>query len=291
MFDFDLDVNWADFIPVAVEVLLILLVTFIIVLILKRVIPRVIAARIPKIRDESGDQLTARSRTLSGVVVQVVSAIIWAVALVMILSVFGVDIGPLLAAIGVAGLALGFAAQNIIRDYLHGFFIIMEDWYRVGEVASIAGVGGLVDAITLRRTILRDLDGTMHVIPNSKVEMASNMARDWSRINLNIGVGYGENLSRVFEVANQVCQEFQDDPAWGGDLLTTPHVERVDNLGDSGIDIKIMADTKPAKQWGLMGELRKRLKDRFDQEGIEIPWPHTKVYFGNQPDSVSGRGQ
>jgi small conductance mechanosensitive channel len=243
----------------------------------------VIAARIPKIRDESADQLTARSTTLSGVVVQVVSAILWGVALVMILSVFGVDIGPLLAAIGVAGLALGFAAQNIIRDYLHGFFILMEDWYRVGEVASIAGVGGLVDAITLRRTVLRDLDGTMHVIPNSKVEMASNMARDWSRINLNVGVGYGEDLGRVSDVVNQVCQELQDDPTWGADLLTTPHVERVDNLGDSGIDIKIMADTKPAKQWALMGELRKRIKDRFDEEGIEIPWPHTKVYFGNQP--------
>jgi small conductance mechanosensitive channel len=187
--------------------------------------------------------------------------------------VVGVNITPILATIGVAGLAIGLAAQNIIRDYLHGFFIIMEDWYRVGEVANVAGIGGLVESISLRRTVLRDINGTMHVIPNNKIELASNMTRDWSRVNLNISVSYNENLSKVFSVINEVGNEMKDDPEWGTDLLTAPHAERVDNLGDSGIDIKILADTKPIKQWRLMGELRKRLKDRFDQEDIEIPWP------------------
>jgi small-conductance mechanosensitive channel len=226
--------------------------------------------------------LAQRSETLSRIVAQVVSVIIWVVAIIMILSALGVDITPLLAGIGVGALAIGFAAQNIIRDYLHGFFIIMEDWYRVGEVATVAGIGGLVENISLRRTILRDLNGTMHFIPNSKIELASNMTRDWSRINLNVSVAYGENLNNVFRVINEVGQELKDDPTWGKDLLTTPEVLRVDNLGDSGIDIKILADTKPIRQWALMGELRKRLKDRFDQEDIEIPWPHTKVYFGNK---------
>lgn len=260
---------------------IILIIAFIVVMVLRRLIPRLISARIPKIREESADQLAARSTTLSKVIVQVVSIIIWAVAFVMVLSQLGVDITPLIAAIGVASLALGFAAQNIIRDYLNGFFILMEDWYRVGEVAVIQGTGGVVENLTLRRTVLRDLDGALHVFPNSKVEQASNLTRDWSRINLNIGVAYKENISHVVEVINDVCQQFKDDPKWSDDMLTVPHVERVDNLGDSSVDIKILGDTKPIKQWGLMGELRKRLKDRFDQEGIEIPFPHTTLYFGN----------
>jgi len=180
-------------------------------------------------------------------------------------------------------LAVGFALQNIIRDYFHGLLIIMEDWFRVGEVVSVAGEAGVVEAMGLRRTVLRDLNGTMHVVPNGKIEIASNMARDWARIHLDISVAYKENLDDVIRVINDVCQNFKDDPDWGVDLLSTPRVERVDGLGDHGIDIKILGDTKPMRQWALTGELRKRLKERFDVEGIEIPWPHTKVFFGNAP--------
>jgi small-conductance mechanosensitive channel len=280
-FDFNLDLS--AIIAGALKVVVILAVALIIVLVVRRVIPKLIKARIPKIREEAPDQLAVRSKTLSQVIVQVVSAIIWIVALVMILSVLGVNIAPLIVGIGVAGLALGFAAQNIVRDYLHGFFIIMEDWYRVGEVAVIQGTGGLVENITLRRTILRDLNGTLHIFPNSQVEQASNMTRDWSRVNLDVTVAYKENLDNVIQVINEVGQGMKDDPNWGQDLLTAPAVTRVNNLGDHGVEIKILADTKPIKQWGLMGELRKRLKDRFDAEDIEIPWPHTKVYFGNAP--------
>ena len=241
-----------------------------------------ITARIPRIREESPGQLAQRSNTLSRVIIQVISFIVWLVAILMILSAVGINILPLIAAIGVAALAVGLAAQNIIRDYIHGFFIIMEDWYRVGEVAMIVGIAGVVDAMTLRRTILRDINGTMHVIPNNKVDLASNMTRDWARVNLNVAVAYKENPSSVFGIINRIGRELKDDPVWGEDLLTTPEVTRVDNLGDHGVEIKILADTKPMKQWALMGELRKRLKDRFDEEGIEIPWPHTKVYFGNE---------
>ena len=265
----------------AIQVAIILVIALVLVIIGRWLIPKLIKARVPKIREEAPEQLAARSKTLSRIVVQVFSVVIWLLAIVMILSQLGVDIAPLLAGIGVAALALGFAAQNIIRDYLHGFFILMEDWYRVGEVAVIQGTGGLVESITLRRTVLRDLNGTLHIFPNSRVEQASNMTRDWSRVNLDITVAYKENLNNVFRVINEIGQELKDDPTWGPDLLTTPEVTRVNNLGDHGVEIKVLADTKPIKQWGLMGELRKRLKDRFDQEGIEIPWPHTKVYFGN----------
>jgi len=287
MFNFEID--WSTITAHAIKAVVILIVAFVLVFVIKRTVPRIMKMHMPRIRKEHPEQLAERTKTLSGIIIQVASIFIWATAAIMILSEFGIDIAPLLAGIGVASLALGFAAQNIIRDYLHGFFIIMEDWYRVGEVAMISGTGGLVENITLRRTILRDLNGTMHIFPNSKVEQASNLTRDWARINLNVGVAYKENLSRVFSVINQVCQEFKDDPAWGKDMLNTPHVERVDNLGDSGIEIKILGDTKPIRQWALTGELRKRLKDRFDEEGIEIPWPHTKVYFGNELREYSGQ--
>jgi small-conductance mechanosensitive channel len=280
---FDFNFGLSAIVNGAIQAIIILLIAFIIVIVARRVIPKLIGARIPKIREETPDQLAVRSQTLSRIVVQVVSVLIWVLAIVMILSQLGIEIAPLLAGIGVAALALGFAAQNIIRDYLHGFFIIMEDWYRAGEVAVIQGTGGLVENITLRRTVLRDLNGTLHIFPNSRVEQASNMTRDWSRVNLDVTVAYKENLDNVIKVINEVGQGMKDDPNWGQDLLTAPAVTRVNNLGDHGVEIKILADTKPIKQWGLMGELRKRLKDRFDEAGIEIPWPHTKVYFGNAP--------
>jgi len=279
---FDWQVNWADLLPAAIKIVVIIVIVLALLFIIRRIVPKLIMARIPRIREESPEQLAQRSKTLSRVIIQVISFIVWLVAILMILSAVGINIMPLIAAIGIAALAVGLACQNIIRDYVHGFFIIMEDWYRVGEVAMMAGIAGVVDAMTLRRTILRDINGTMHVIPNNKVDLASNMTRDWARLNLNIAVAYKENLSNVFGIINQIGRELKDDPVWGKDLLTTPEVLRVDNLGDNGIEIKILADTKPIRQWALMGELRKRLKDRFDEEGIEIPWPHTKVYFGNE---------
>ncbi len=280
---FNFDFGLSTIVNSAIQIAIIIIAAVILSMVVRLVIPKLIQKRIPKLRRETKEQLAARSKTLSGIIVQVLTVLLWVFVFVMILSQLGVDIAPLLAGIGVASLALGFAAQNIIRDYLHGFFIIMEDWYREGEVAIIQGTGGLVEKITLRRTILRDLNGTLHIFPNSRVEQASNMTRDWSRVNLDISVAYKENLDHVIKVINEVGQGLKDDPEWGKNLLTTPAVTRVNNLGDHGVEIKILADTKPITQWGLMGELRKRLKDRFDEVGIEIPWPHTKVYFGNAP--------
>ena len=135
--------------------------------------------------------------------------------------------------------------------------------------------------------MLRDLDGIVHSVPNGKVEISSNMTKKYSRVNLDISVGYGEKLERVIEVIDKVCKEMAEDPKWKSDFITAPAVVRVNKLGDSGIDIKVMGDTKPACRWGIMGELRLRIINTFDAEGIEIPWPHTKVYFGNAPSVPS----
>jgi small-conductance mechanosensitive channel len=236
---------------------------------------------------EDEAEIQQRINTLSSILVKIAGILILIIAVITILPEFGVNITSLIAAIGIGGLAIAFAAQNLIRDFISGFFILLEDQYGIGDVVSIAGIAGVVEDITLRRTVLRDLDANVHSVPNGKVELSTNMTKKFSRVNLNVSVGYGENLKHVIDIINKVCQEMAADPQWKDDFITTPSVLRVDKLGDSGIDIKILGDTKPAKQWAIMGELRLRLKDAFDKEGIEIPWPHTKVYFGNAPTVIS----
>jgi len=282
---FDWSFDLSSLVTAGLKIILILIITVVVIYVMKRAIRKLVHMRIPKIREETEDELASRADTLARVINKTLAVVVWIIGISMILSVLGINVTAALGAIGVASLAIGFAAQNIIRDYLHGFFIVMEDWYRIGEVATVAGITGVVDKVNLRRTVLRDINGTMHIVPNSKIELTSNMTREWSRINLDISVGYGEDLDKCINVINAVCQELKDDPKWNQDLLSTPAALRVNSLGDSGISIKILGDTKPMKQWALMGELRKRLKTRFDVEGIEIPWPITKVYFGNEPAS------
>ena len=252
--------------------------------IIRSIIKRIVSHQMA---GEDEDEMQQRTETLSSVLVKIVGILVLVIAVITILPEFGVNITSLIAAIGIGGLAIAFAAQNLIRDFIAGFFILLEDHYGIGDVVSIAGVAGVVEDITLRRTILRDLDANVHSVPNGKVELSTNMTKKFSRVNLNVSVGYGENLKHVIDIANKVCQKMAKEPQWKDDFITAPSVLRVDNLGDSGTDIKILGDTRPAKQWAIMGELRLRLKDEFDREGIEIPWPHTKVYFGNAPTVVS----
>ncbi len=287
MFTSDFIFSPAALVGIAVKVVIIITIAIVLNIIQKKLVPKLIIAGIPKVRLESQDQLATRSKTMAYVVRKVIAVIIWIVAIVMILGAIEMDIAPLLASLGVASLALGFAAQNIIRDYLHGFFILMEDWYRIGEWVTISGMEGEVEKVSPRRTILREINGTMHVIPNSQVQVASNQTRDWARINLYVTVAYKENISHVYQVIDEICQELKDDPDFGTNLTTTPSAMRVSDLGAHGVDICIRGYTKPGEQWGLTGELRKRIKNRFDQEGIEIPWPHAKIYFGNTPEIVT----
>ncbi|MFO8009720.1 MAG: mechanosensitive ion channel family protein [Dehalococcoidia bacterium] len=288
--DFDFtDVDLNTLITRALQVLLIVIVVLVVIAISKRVVKRMLSRRIYRIREETPEELESRQNTIASVINQVIAFAAWLIAIVMILSVFGLNTGPLIAAVGVAGLAVGFAAQSIIRDYINGMFIVMEDWYRIDEVATISGTTGVVVDMNLRRTTLRDINGTMHIIPNSKADMASNWAREWARINLNVGVAYKEDINRVWKLLDEICQELSEDSDWGPNMITVPSVIRVDTLGDSAVELKVLGDTKPGKQWALTGELRKRIKNRFDQEGIEIPWPHTKVYFGDaQPGEKAG---
>lgn len=278
---FDLNFDLSRVITSGTTILVIIIVAWIISRIATRFVRSSIDRRMQRINDLPEEDREKRVETVSGTLNRVVKVIIWAIAGITIMAEFGVSVAPIIAGLGIGGLALAFAAQNIIRDYLHGFLIVTEDWYRVGEVARVAGTAGLVTAINLRTTVLRDGDGTLHQIPNGQITMASNMTREFARINFNIEVGYSEDLDRVIEVINDECQKFKDDPDWTELLLNTPSAVRVDNLGASGVEIKVMGDTKPMSRVGAMGELRKRLKKRLDAEGIEIPFPQTVVHFGN----------
>jgi small-conductance mechanosensitive channel len=235
---------------------------------------------------ESEQGIEKRANTLLSIFKGIGRVFIIIVAVMMILDEVGVAVAPVLAGFGIAGVAVGFGAQYLIRDLIAGIFIILENQYRVGDVVRVADIAGLVEDITLRKTVLRDLDGIVHHVPNGEIKAASNFTRHFSRVNLNVSVGYGTDLDHAISVINRVGKEVAEDEKWRNVIKSPPQVLRVDNLGDSGIDIKILGEVEPIRQWDVMGELRLRLKKTFDAEGIEIPWPHTKVYFGNPlPDS------
>jgi small conductance mechanosensitive channel len=274
----------AWFLEHGISIIIILVVGVVLWIVLKQTLPpmvRRVMAR-PQ-RGESREGMKKRADTLQGVFMGLGRVIIILLVIFMILSELDVSIGPILAGFGVAGIAVGFGAQYLIKDLIAGVFVLMENQYRVGDVAKIADVIGLVEEINLRKTVLRDLDGIVHHVPNGEIRVASNYTRHFARVNLNISVSYGTDLDFAISVINRVCKEMAEDEEWSKVIRTVPQVLRVDNLGDSGIDIKIIGDVKPLEQWNVMGQLRLRIKKAFDAEGIEIPWPHTKVYFGNKP--------
>ena len=236
-------------------------------------------------RGESREGMKKRAATLTGVFMGLGKIVIALFVIFMVLSELNVPIAPVLAGFGIAGIAVGFGAQYLIRDLIAGFFIILENQYRVGDVARIADTAGLVEEINLRKTVLRDLDGIVHHVPNGEIKVASNFSRHFARVNLNVSVAYGTDLDHAISVINRVGQELAADKNWAIFIKTPPQALRVDNLGDSGIDIKILGDVQPLQQWAVTGELRKRIKKAFDEAEIEIPWPHVKLYMGESQAS------
>jgi small-conductance mechanosensitive channel len=238
---------------------------------------------IKRTKGESWEGIRKRTDTLTGVFVSTGKVLIVLIIILMILSELDIPIGPALAGLGIAGVAFGFGAQYLVRDLIAGIFVILENQYRVGDVVKVADIVGMVEEVNLRRTVLRDLDGVLHHVPNGEIRVASNYTRRFARVNLNISVSYGTDLDHAIRVINRVGKKLAEDKDWGERILNAPRVLRVNKLGDSGIDIKILGDVKPLAQWDVMGELRLRLKKAFDKEGIEIPWPHLKLYFGESP--------
>jgi len=280
------ELSWATVVTWLVDhgipILIIVVVGAVLWFALNKFLPPIVRRAVARTKDkESKEGMEKRTNTLLSIFKGVGRVFIIIVAIMMVLDEVGVPIAPVLAGFGIAGIAIGFGAQYLIRDLIAGIFIIMENQYRVGDVARVADIAGLVEEVTLRKTVLRDLDGIVHHIPNGEIRVASNFTRHFARVNLNISVGYGTDLDHAISVINRVGKELAEDEKWRDVIKSPPQALRIDNLGDSGIDIKILGDVKPMQQWAVMGELRLRLKKAFDAEGIEIPWPHTKVYFGN----------
>lgn len=272
---------WPWLLTHGVRILLVLIFAFLLHRYISLFIKRIVFVSMVSDADKNSDADKKRKDTLIRIFSWVSRIIILAMAILIVLQEAGVPIGPILAGAGILGLALGFGGQYLIRDLIAGFFIILENQYRIGDIVNVDGTSGLVEDISLRLTTLRDLDGTVHHVPHGEIKRVSNLSKYFSRVNLNIGIAYHSKLEHVIDVVNTVGNEMATDPLWKDGILKAPQFLRVDNFGDSAIEIKIIGETPAHKKWEVTGELRKRLKLAFDKEGIEIPFPQRVIHHIN----------
>jgi small conductance mechanosensitive channel len=264
------------------QILLIIVITLVVMRILKGIIHRTFSA----VGGRRGDdvEFVKRTDTLNSIVVTTLSVVVFAIAVMMILKELGIDIGPVLAGAGVLGLAVGFGAQSLVQDVINGFYILLEDQIRVGDVVQIAGQGGLVEKVTLRMTVIRDLAGNVHYVRNGQINVVTNMTKDFSMYVFEVGVAYREDTDAVVEVLREIGASMRQDPELGGDILDDFEVLGVDKFADSAVVIKARIKTKPIRQWAIGREFNRRMKRVFDERGIEIPFPHVTVYAGQDKD-------
>ncbi|MDF7798566.1 mechanosensitive ion channel family protein [Pontiellaceae bacterium B1224] len=276
------DVNWNAVMKTGIRILVIIIAGLILSKVINSLIERLKKRLIDKSRQEGEppSESGKRVETLTRLLWQSFSLTIWIMVMLSILKEVGAKIGPILAGAGVAGLAVGFGAQNLVRDIISGFFIILENQIRVGDVAIINGTGGLVEKIRFRTTILRDLGGVVHVFPNGSISTLSNMTNEWSAYIFDIGVAYKEDTDRVIEVMEKVGREMKEDDTFGRLMIEEPDIFGVDKFGDSAVVIKGRIKTKPIRQWEVGRQYLRRIKHAFDAQGIEIPFPHRSIYFG-----------
>jgi len=232
--------------------------------------------------DEPDLEMEKRLNTLMGIVRKGVSIIIWAIFIMILLRKINVDIAPILAGAGIIGLAVGFGSQELVRDLISGFFILLENQIRTGDVAIINGTGGLVEKIELRTITLRDLSGVVHIFQNGKINTISNMTKDWSAMVFDIGVAYKEDLTQVMKLMKQVADDMLKEEEYQSKILEPMEIFGLDSFGDSALIVKGRIKTTPNNQWVIGREYRKRLKEVFDQNRIEIPFPHQTIYWGEE---------
>jgi moderate conductance mechanosensitive channel len=254
---------------------------------------RLAARRIEVAVDDGDDSVTTlrerRGQTISQLLRSVGRVVVFAVALLLTFNVF-IDIGPILAGAGILGLAVSFGAQSLVKDVISGFFILFENQFAIGDVIEVAGKSGVVEKMTLRVVVLRDGEGVMHVVPNSEIKVVSNKTRGWSRAVVDVGVPYDENVDRALEVLRDEAAQFSTDKAWGSQLDGPVEVLGVESLSDSAVVLRTMSRTQPGSQWTVAREFRRRIKNRFDKETLDIPYPqrrvHVRVEGGAAPDPI-----
>ena len=260
------------------QIVILLTVGLIIYKFIKPLIAKVIRRVVTSDPSLSAEEEVRREDTLIQIMSGTIKISTVVFVFLMILSEFGIDIAPLIAGAGVIGLAFGFGGQYLVKDVITGLFIILENQYRVGDVIEISGISGKVEDISLRVTILRDADGTVHHIPHGEVTTVSNMAKGFARVNMIIGVSYSDDLEKVQKVIDNVGIQLSEDPEFKDKIIDPIKFIRIDSFGDSSVNLKVLGETKPLAQWEVAGEMRIRLKRAFNKEGIEIPFPQTVIH-------------
>ena len=260
-----------------------LLAVFILRRIANPVITKLIRQAVRPDNQASPEAEKAREDTIISIAVRVIGLAIWLFGGMVILASVGVNIAPLIAGASIMGLAVGFGAQSIVRDFISGIFIILENQYRIGDWVTIAGHTGQVEAITVRQTVIRDSKGHRHSIPNGEVGASTNRSVDFGLINLVVSVGYDSDLDRVEAIIKRVGTELKADPDWAEAVLEAPAMAGLVELAESSVDIKVGGRVKPGRQWAISCQLRRRLKQAFDREGIDLPYPQRVVRLLPEP--------
>ncbi len=235
-------------------------------------------------------ELEKRVETLVGILHSLARVAVWAVVVMVLLRRLGVDIAPLLAGAGIAGLAFGFGAQELVRDVISGFFMIFENQVRAGDMVTVNGVSGLVERVDLRTIVLRDVNGTVHVFQNGKINTLANMTKDWSAVVVDVSIGHKEDVENVIGIMKAVAEEMRAEPAFSVRINAPLEVFGVESITDSAIVIKARFKTKPMQQWDVGNEYRKRLRAALDSKGVDVPCPRHLLVFANNaappPQSV-----
>jgi small conductance mechanosensitive channel len=282
--EFFTEFSWDVIITTGLRIILLLLFAWVAMKLLQKFLQR-LERRLIRRSEAEGEppsESEKRIETIVRLIRQACLVALWLTIGLVMLKELGIEIGPIIASAGIVGLAIGFGAQNLVRDIISGFFLILENQIRVGDVAILNGTGGLVEQINFRTTVLRDLGGVVHVFPNGTITTLSNLTNEWSAYIFDIGVAYKEDTDRVIGIMREVGTVMLEDPKLGRYMLEEPEIFGVDKFADSAVVIKGRIKTRPIRQWEVGREYLRRVKYAFDQNGIEIPFPHRSLYFGDQ---------
>jgi small-conductance mechanosensitive channel len=280
--DFLEQINWQDKVLGGLRILIIIAIALFAKLALRKALDRLEKKLVSRkiVVGETLSEAAKRIETIMKLVRQAANICLFGIIALILLDQFGVDIGPVLASAGVIGLAIGFGAQNLVKDVISGLFMLLENQVRVNDAVVINGTPGFVEQVNFRTLVLRDLGGVVHVFPNGQITTLGNMTNDWSAYLFDIGVAYKEDTDRVVEVLQRVGSEMYQDEYYRNLMLEDLEIFGVDSFGDSAVTIKGRLRTKPVKQWEVGRQFLRRVKRAFDEEGIEIPFPHRTLYFG-----------
>jgi len=267
--------NWT--LTTGIKIIFVVILTLILIKVIKVTSNRLSSMLQKKKADEESEK---RAKTLTSVIQNFLIILVLIVSAITVIGQLGIEIAPLLATAGIAGIAIGFAGQSLFKDIINGFFLLLWDQIRVNDYVQISEKRGMVEMINLKMTMLRDFNGNVHYIPNGTIDIVTNMTKDYSRYLFEIGVAYREDVDEVIEVIKEIDRGLREDPGFKEDILEPIEIFGLDKFADSALIIKARTTTKPLKQWRIAREFNRRLKKKFDEMGIEIPFPHRTLYIG-----------